>query len=66
MGSNRKQNLCKNHGLERTYWKIIFEDSDQQVIGVIEDFHFDALYNPIEPLMFQMIEDNPALFICIR
>ncbi len=50
----------KTMGWKEPLGKSIFEDSDLKVIGVIEDFHFDALYNPIEPLMFQMLENNPS------
>ncbi|MBU2554705.1 MAG: ABC transporter permease [Bacteroidetes bacterium] len=39
--------------------KLLSDESEYKVIGVIEDFHFDALYNPIEPLIFQILENNP-------
>jgi putative ABC transport system permease protein len=54
------QTYAKTMGWKEPIGKSISEDTDQQVIGVIEDFHFDALYNPIEPLMFQLLEDRPA------
>ena len=54
------QTYVKTMGWEEPLGKSIFDDTDHQVIGVIEDFHFDALYNPIEPIMFRMMEDNPA------
>lgn len=50
----------KTMGWKEPLGKSIFEDSELKVIGVIEDFHFDALYNPIEPLMFQILENNPS------
>ncbi|MGD2035289.1 MAG: ABC transporter permease [Bacteroidales bacterium] len=44
--------------------KNVFEDTEHKVIGVVSNFNFDALNNPIEPLMFQMLDDYPAfLFI---
>jgi putative ABC transport system permease protein len=54
------QTYAKTMGWKEPIGKSISEDSDQQVIGVIEDFHFDALYNLIEPLMFQLLEDKPT------
>jgi ABC-type antimicrobial peptide transport system, permease component len=47
--------------------KSIFEDTQHNVIGVINDFHFDALYNPIEPLAFFMNNVQPTyLFASIQ
>jgi putative ABC transport system permease protein len=44
--------------------KFIDENQQEKVIGVVKDFHFDALNNPIEPLMFRMLSDQPSyLFI---
>jgi len=54
------QTYAKTMGWNEPLGKSVFDDTDHQVIGVVEDFHFDALYNPIEPLAFQMIEDQPA------
>ncbi len=51
---------AKTMGWENPVGKKISDESDHEVIGVVEDFHFDALYNPIEPLSFQLLEDNPA------
>jgi putative ABC transport system permease protein len=51
---------AKTLGWTEPLGKAVFEDTEHKVIGVIEDFHFDALYNPIEPLMFRMLENKPA------
>lgn len=57
----------KTMGWKEPLGKSIFEDTEHKVIGVIEDFHFDALYNPIEPLMFQLLENNPSfLFVSVE
>ena len=40
--------------------KILDETPPQKIIGVVKDFHFDALNNPIEPLKFVMLEDQPS------
>ena len=40
--------------------KYIFENNQLKVIGVVKDFHYDALHNPVEPLMFRMMQDQPA------
>lgn len=51
-------------GWDNPVGKIIDEDTGQEVIGLIKDFHFTALNNPIEPLMFQMLNKQPSyLFI---
>ena len=50
---------AKTMGWEKPIGKLLSNESEHKVIGVVEDFHFDALYNPIEPLMFQLLEDNP-------
>ncbi len=40
------------------------ENEKQEIIGVVKDFHFAALNNPIEPLKFLMLNDQPSyLFI---
>jgi putative ABC transport system permease protein len=39
--------------------KYVYEDQPQQVIGVVKDFNFEALNNPVEPLMFQLLKDEP-------
>ncbi len=39
-------------------------NTPQTIIGVVKDFHFDALNNPIEPLKFTMLTEQPAyLFV---
>ncbi|NJN28632.1 MAG: hypothetical protein HC819_22970 [Cyclobacteriaceae bacterium] len=36
-----------------------------QVVGVVKDYHHAALYNPIEPLLFYLSENNRILHIKI-
>jgi len=44
--------------------KVLDETPPQTIIGVIKDFNFDALNNPIEPLKFTMLNEQPAyLFV---
>ncbi|MBN2773621.1 MAG: ABC transporter permease [Prolixibacteraceae bacterium] len=47
--------------------KILDETPPEKIIGVIKDFHFDALNNPIEPLKFTMLDGQPAyLFVRVE
>ena len=51
-------------GWDEPLGKILDETPPQKIIGVVKDFHFNALNNPIEPLKFTMLEEQPAyLFI---
>jgi len=65
MSSDKKWGVIVNQTYVNTMgWtdplgKPVFEDTKHKVIGVVEDFHFDALYNPIEPLFFAMIDGLP-------
>jgi len=44
--------------------KILDETPPQTIIGMVKNFHFDALNNPIEPLKFKMLSGQPAyLFV---
>ncbi len=40
--------------------KILDETPPQKIVGIVKDFHFDALNNPIEPLKFEMLEEQPS------
>jgi len=40
--------------------KILDETPPQKIIGVVKDFHFNALNNPIEPLKFTMLSRQPS------
>ncbi len=40
--------------------KILDETPKQKVIGVVKNFHYDALSNPIEPLKFKLLTGNPS------
>ena len=49
--------------------KVFDDDSDMQVtiIGLVKDFNYEALNNPVEPLMFRILKDYPAfLFLKIE
>ena len=44
--------------------KILDETPKQKIVGLVKNFHFDALNNPIEPLKFKMLTGNPSyLFV---
>lgn len=45
--------------------KILDETPPREVIGVVKNFHFDALNNQIGPLRFEMINSQPA-FIFVK
>ena len=47
-------------GWSESLGKILDETPQQEIIGVIKDFHFDALNNPIEPLKFTMLSGQPS------
>ncbi len=58
------ETYAKLMGWNEPLGKILDETLSQKVIGVVKDFHFDALNNPIEPLKFTMLTDQPSyLFI---
>ncbi|GET34137.1 ABC transporter permease [Prolixibacter bellariivorans] len=46
-------------GWKNPIGKYVFENQKQKIIGVVKDFHFEALNNPIEPLMFRMLKGQP-------
>lgn len=47
-------------GWDEPLGKILDETPPQKIIGVVKDFHFDALNNPIEALKFSMLDGQPA------
>lgn len=58
------ESYAKVMGWSEPLGKILDETPPQKIIGVIKDFHFDALNNPIEPLKFTMLSDQPSyLFV---
>jgi putative ABC transport system permease protein len=51
-------------GLERKFAFRIGEDSEPlKVVGIVKDYHHASLYNPIEPLLFYLSENNGVLHI---
>lgn len=38
----------------------------QQIIGVLEDFHFHSLHNDISPLVFSLVEPNRNRYLSIK
>ncbi len=51
-------------GWDNPIGKILDETPPQKIIGVVKDFNYDALYNPIEPLKLTMLGEMPSyLFI---
>ena len=40
----------------------VYEGYEPQVIGVVEDFHFEPLHNPIGPVYFQWMDHQPSAF----
>ncbi len=54
------ETYAKMMGWSNPVGKILDETPPQKVIGVVKDFHFDALNNPIEPLKFVMLSDQPS------
>jgi len=53
------ETYAKKMGWTEPLGKYVYEDQPQQVIGVVKDFNFEALNNPVEPLMFQLLKDEP-------
>ncbi|MCG6188034.1 ABC transporter permease [Maribellus maritimus] len=54
------QAYVKAMGWSNPVGKILDETPPQKIIGVVKDFHFDALNNPIEPLKFELLEGQPS------
>ena len=49
---------------KRMQWGLLANDSaefDGRVIGVVQDFHFQSLHNPIEPMVFLYQSNNNEL-----
>ncbi|MCE2497009.1 MAG: ABC transporter permease [Flavobacteriales bacterium] len=49
---------------KRMQWGLLANDSaayDGRVVGVVEDFHFQSLHNPIEPMVFRFNPGNSNL-----
>ncbi len=58
------ESYAKVMGWKHPVGKNIGENGSQTIIGVIKDFNFMSLNNPIEPLCFSMIQGQPAyLFV---
>lgn len=58
------ESYAKAMGWAEPLGKILDETPPQTIIGVVKDFHFDALNNPIEPLKFTLLAGQPSfLFI---
>jgi putative ABC transport system permease protein len=54
-------------GWKNPVGKTVGDNSSQTIIGVVKDFNFDALYNPIEPLSFTLLKEQPSyLFLKIE
>ena len=53
------ETYAKTMGWTEPLGKYIFEDKQKKVIGVVKDFNFEALHNPVEPLMFQLLHEEP-------
>ena len=51
---------AKVMGWSNPVGKVLDETPPQKIIGVVKDFHFDALNNPIEPLKFEMLDGQPS------
>ncbi len=59
------ETYAKMMGWDNPIGKILDETPPQTIIGVVKDFHFDALNNPIEPLKFSLLSEQPS-FIFLR
>ncbi|QTN39651.1 ABC transporter permease [Cryomorphaceae bacterium] len=49
---------------KRMQWGLMANDSaanDGRVVGIVEDFHFASLHNPIEPMVFRYHPGNSRL-----
>ncbi len=54
------ETFAKTMGWKEPLGKQIDENGPLRVIGVVKDFNFTSLHNPIEPLMFRFTTDRPA------
>ncbi len=52
------ETLVKEYGWTDPIGKKLPGRYEQQVIGVVKDFHFESLHNPIQPLMLVMKPDS--------
>lgn len=54
------ESYAKVMGWEHPVGRTIGENESLSIIGVIKDFNFTSLNNPIEPLCFSMLQGQPA------
>jgi ABC-type antimicrobial peptide transport system permease subunit len=53
-------------GLEDPVGKIIQLNGGSQIVGVVKDFHYGSLHNPIEPLIFRFDPTGRNVMIKIK
>jgi ABC-type antimicrobial peptide transport system permease subunit len=59
--------LVKNLGLEEPLEQVVTIDSTRyQVIGVVEDFHFDSFYSAVQPTIFRVADKKDYRFLSVR
>jgi len=52
------ESLAKEYGWKDAIGKKLPGKFNQRVIGVVKDFHFESLHNPIQPIMIVMQPDS--------
>jgi ABC-type antimicrobial peptide transport system permease subunit len=63
------QNLAANYGWKdkEALGKQIFIDSmNYSVVGVLQDFHPDRLFDPIEPVVMKLVRENRQQFLIVQ
>ncbi|MEM6801612.1 MAG: ABC transporter permease [Bacteroidota bacterium] len=53
-------------GYENPVGEIIRYNKESEIIGVVENFHYGSLYNPIEPLLFRFDPHGRNIMIKIQ
>ena len=61
------ESAIKSMGLKDPIGKTVkFWDQKRQIVGVVKDFHFESLYEPVKPCFFQVYPLMPNVVVKIR
>jgi ABC-type antimicrobial peptide transport system permease subunit len=60
------ESAVKMMGLEDPVGKVIDLNGKSQIIGVVKDFHYGSLHNPIEPLILRFVPAGPNIMVRIK
>ncbi len=60
------QTFAKNLGLEEPVGKVLDMEPKREIIGVVQDFHFQSLATPVAPVSLTIDPEWPLNYIVVR